>query len=152
MAYQAYSTITIEPTVDTNAYAANDVVGGIITVPLGRFNQGFVVNSMAVFGNTQTPALTFKLFDSLPTATYTDNAAYAPSAADLLNDIGTTLSVAAADYATENSLRIARVQDINRVITMRQQGSQNLYMVLVAGNAFTFTTTSSLQIRLTVIA
>lgn len=79
--------VSVTPTVTAGAYSAGDIVGGLL-----QFSNAFSdshkkgrVKSVAIADlANQTATYDLVFFKSVPATTYTDNAAFDPSDADLL--------------------------------------------------------------------
>lgn len=90
------------PTITKGAYAAGDVVGGLL-----RFNPtpekgGIITQARIVDEDNIRPEGTLWIFEQFPTA-IADNGVFAPTAGDLMKCVG-RISVVAADYTQINSL------------------------------------------------
>ncbi len=122
-------TLTITPAVTAGAYSANDVVGGLLT-----FSNAFPtiskkgrVTTVAVFDDAgQTASYELFLFKSLP-ATITDNAAWAPSKANLLESRSWT-NLATTDKFAAGTRSVTPLQSMNAFI---ESDSTTLYGYLV---------------------
>lgn len=147
--------ITVTPTLDTSAYAANDRLGSIMTLTNVILNPGGLVeleDVLIVDGATQSQAIDVIIFDSLPTIASADNAAIDFTDAQALKIVG-SVSVAAASYKATASN--SYVQAGNLGIMMRAalpdspQGSpsNNLYAILVCRSGTPTYAASSLQVR-----
>lgn len=140
--------ITINPTVSTSpAYTAGDAVGGKETLTSAvRISGGYVeLDSIEVIDRSnQKPALTILVFDSDPAAaTITDNAAFVFST-DISKLVAQVL-IAQADYTTTNSIGVACIGAIKKVI--KASGSANLYAAVVTTGTPTFTGTTDITIK-----
>ena len=135
--------VTVTP--DTDAYTAGDVVGGLLTFPvMGRNMDGGILQSAVIIDQDSVAAeMTLYLFDAEP-STIADDAAFAPTVADL-NKLIRVVTFAAADYVTVNSLDYLVVDDINGVLPKNQ-----VYGYLVCGATPTFT--NDITIRLMVLS
>lgn len=108
--------ITASPTVSTTAYAANDVVGGVVS--LGSVVIPTKLQSVTVIDRSaQAAALEIVLFEKMPTAsTLTDNAAPVLAAAEVGNIVA-RVPVAAADYAAAiGGVRVATLANLQRFV------------------------------------
>ncbi len=122
--------VTVTPVISaTPDYTAGDAVGGVQTVgPLGSHNGSGILKTVAITdAANQKPVLTLLLFKALPTGTYTDNGAAAPSAGDRLVFLG-KINIAATDWETINSVGYATV-DVAHVI--KGDVDRKLYVVAV---------------------
>lgn len=145
-------TVSVTPVITAGAYSANDVVGGLLTfqlsnVPLAGADPafGFVRVARISDDDNEKASLELHLFREAPTA-IADNAAFAPSFADLQKRIG-SVAIATGDYVTINS----NAQAVKSGIEMEFDAPDgNLYGYLVATGTPTYTATSDLAIALTV--
>jgi len=90
--------IAVTPTVGLDAYTAADVVGGLLTFAIA--DQGFdglIRGVLLTDDAAQSEQYKLYISDALP-STIADDAAYAPTIADL-NKLATTVVVATADWA-----------------------------------------------------
>ena len=100
MALSKPLTIDVELTVDTDAYTALDVVGGLLTFAVGSPTGGCILNSVTLIDeDNQSEDYKLYLFDSKPTV-IADDAAYAPAIADVRKRVRTIDIVAYEDPAT----------------------------------------------------
>lgn len=100
--------VVATPTLTAGAYSAGDVCGGLITLPVqdNATGRGGVVRSVALVDDAnQGVACTVYFFERAPVGII-DNAAYAPTVADLAKMVG-FVNITAADYVTLNSNKIA---------------------------------------------
>lgn len=143
-------TITTALTVDTNAYTANDVVGGLLTFNVANAGGGGVIRWASIVDDDNEKAeLALYLFDATPT-TIADDAAFAPAIADLKKYIGKIL-FQAADYETINSNAVAMIghgvsTDLLNIDFNTTNG--NIYGYLVCTATPTYTAVTDLTIRL----
>ena len=93
--------IQTRPTIQTAAYEANDVVGGVQELPLrgSAVGSGLLTNVTIADLANQKPALTILFFKAELAGTYTDGAAASPDNADYGELIG-TVSIAGSDWTT----------------------------------------------------
>jgi len=100
------------PTLDTNAYSANDVLGGLLTLAVCKpGGAGILRHVDVVDDDNQKIAGKLHIFNAQPTALL-DDAEFLPVVADLKKRIG-QIQVNAADYVTWNSNAQAFVRDQN---------------------------------------
>lgn len=140
---------TVTPTND--AYTANDVIGGLITVSLidaGATIAGGILSAITLIDDDNEGAeLQLWCFDSAPT-TIADDAAFEPTAADLLKVFYLT-TFAAAEYTTINSLKIAQETGIN--LTFKTDGGGNFYFYVVCTGTPTYAATKTLKFRFGIV-
>lgn len=141
-----YRTIDTELTVDTDAYTANDVVGGLLTLDAHSIGGGLIVDIMLVDEDSAAAPFTLYIFDSKP-ATIADDAAFAIVIADLRKLIR-AVDIAAGDYTTVNSLDYAQKTGLN-IPFIAQDG--NLYAYLVTTGTPNYTNADALYLRLLVL-
>lgn len=131
-------------TVDTDAYTAGDVVGGLLTMPIKAAAGGGILNSvLLVDGDGVGADLTLYVFRAAPTS-FADDAAFAPTAADLqalvaIVKLGTSTSI--------NSTSVYHVPDVNQAFR-----ADALYGYLVAAGTPTYTNADALSLRLSVVS
>lgn len=149
MHYTKFINSSVNPTIDTDAYTANDVMGGLLsfdvsslTVNGGLINQAILVDEDAVAAD-----LTLYLFESTP-ATIADDAAFAPVIADM-NKLVAVIAFADADKSTVNSIDYLIKEDINNVFTTTDG---TLYGYLVDGTGGTWTNADAITIRLYIVS
>lgn len=95
--------VTVTPTITLNAYTANDVVGGLMTFTFTEPTFDGAIRSVLVTdAANQSEGYTLYIFNELP-STIANDAPFAPVIADL-KKIATTVTVAAGDYTSVNSL------------------------------------------------
>lgn len=137
--------ISIPLTVSLSAYAANDVVGGLIKVPFKGYGNGGEIRHITVADDDNVKApLSFYFFRSLPTSIL-DNSAFAPAFEDLKN-LMLVVEVAASDYRVLNSNAWAIKNDINTTVDPE---SDTLYVYAVTTATPTYSTTSALEVSFT---
>lgn len=159
MEYNDSREFDIALTITAGAYSANDVVGGLITIPVAtssdaqhQIKRGFpsgvrgIVRRLIVHDDdNERAAMKLHLFKSAP-ATIADNAAFAPTFADLQKRIG-QIDVATADYSTINSNAQAIEDDLALDFTTLDG---NLYAYLVCNATPTYTATTDLSLSINV--
>ena len=117
-------------TVDTDAYTAGDVVGGLITVPMHSAGGGGRITDIYLTdAANQSEPYTIYIFRQKPTVIADDAAWPGTLAIGDLDKLIRKVSLAAAHYTAINSLGWAHIPDleINFQIT-----DGNLYFYLVA--------------------
>ena len=128
---------------DTDAYTANDVVGGLLVFE-GIARSGLVVSVVLSEDDNEGAAFELWVFDSEP-STIVDNAPFAPTIADL-QKLVTKIVVAANDYTTVNSLKVAEVKLTTNLPFMNTK----LWGYLVAQAGETFAASKTVTIRMIV--
>ena len=147
--YGQQKTITTALTVGTDAYTANDVVGGLITFDVANSaGSGLIRWASVVDDDAEDAELALYLFDAVPT-TIADDAAFAPTVADLKKYIGKIL-FEAADYEDINSNGVAMLghgvsTDFLNIDFKTDTG--NIYGYLVCTGTPTYTAATDLTIR-----
>lgn len=145
----AYLAGTANPS-DGGTYSDGDVIGGLITFEaIPGASGAAILNAIYLADDDgEGSALDLFLFNAAPT-TIADDAAYAPVAADHASKLIYKCAIAAADYATENSLKFAIKEDINLV--MHGDGANKVYGYLVAnGSAPSYAANKTLVVRLAI--
>lgn len=145
MSGNLFPRIELAPTITAGAYSDGDVVGGLLTLEESGIVRGSILNKICVVdAANQKAAFDLWLFNAAPTAVL-DNAAFAPTAADLKKVI-TRVNFPAASYQTEGSLAHGELDDINNLITSNY-GTLYAYIVL-SGSTPTYAATTDLWIAL----
>jgi hypothetical protein len=144
--------IAVTPTVDTVAYTAGDVVGGLMTFAVTP--QGFdgeIKSVLVTDAANQKEPYTLYVFNEAPT-TFADQAAFMPTAADL-NKLVTTVTVGTADYTTSASTigyaLLGGHEDTDMAIPVHSDNG-DLYIYAVAASTPDYTTASDLVLTVTV--
>lgn len=133
-------------TPDTSAYAANDVVGGLLTFE-SNARKGILTGAIIGDDDNEGAEYTLHLFDVVPTS-IADNAAFQPSFADMQNWIG-SITIASADYTSftdteANTFKVAWSNTQSASITF----DSAVWGFLVATGTPTFDADSTIFIRL----
>lgn len=142
----------VTPVIDDDAYTAGDVVGGLITFNVSSPSGCGIINAMRIADDDDEKAvLTLYVFNAAPT-TIADDAAFAPTIADLKKLVA-KIEIAADDYTsisdgTANNA-YALKQDLNEVY--KADGKGNLYGYLVCTATPTYTAATDLTIILSVL-
>jgi hypothetical protein len=142
--------VEVSPTVDTAVYAANDNIGGKLTlsnvVPVG--GQAAILDQVVLRdASNQKPVLEILIFDANPTAaTLTDNAAIVPSTD--ISKIVARLSVVAGDWATVGSMGFATLKNLG-VYVKPAAGGTTLYAALMAVATPDFVAATDLRLEFT---
>lgn len=147
MRHTKYIKVTVSPTIDTSAYAANDVIGGLLEFDVSDLtvNGGIINSALLVDEDEEGAALALWLFDAVP-ATIADQAAFAPTFANLLN-LRTVVDF--STYAGINGKSYSLVEDINTVFST---STGKLYGYLVATGTPTYTETTDISIALMIVS
>ena len=105
--------VTVSPTISTAIYASGDAVGGLLTFANAVRKTSFtgtIVAATLIDAGAQSAALVLQLFDRTFTPT-ADQAAYAPSDADIVNAIA-NIPFATADYVGGSANKVAHVRNL----------------------------------------
>lgn len=149
------------PVIDTAIYTAGDNVGGRMLIDgFGTFGAGLLKDVTITDFDNQKAALTLLFFDSLPAATFTNNAAFpALAAADLAKVIG-KVEIAATDYTTFNGRAVATVATSISLWGVQStpapdggtgSDKRSLYYAIQTSGTPTYTTAGSLGVQLGVL-
>jgi hypothetical protein len=120
----------------SGSYAAGDVIGGLLTLATGTRPGGTLRNLLLIDAANNGAALNLWLFSKAP-STFADNAAFAPSANDLTKLIG-VVQIAATDYLTVNSLKVADVVVNREYVLNNNSNALYGYLVNAASGAQTY--------------
>lgn len=151
--------IIVTPTVSVSpAYTAGDSVGGEnVIAALGSQTRRGVLKSLVVVDNgNQKANLTILIMRAAMVTAPVDNAAFAPTAADLLNTVA-KINVATADYETINSKAVACIE-LSRSITgeaaatLTQQTPARLWVYILTTGTPTYTAVDNLKLVLGFLA
>ena len=146
-------TVAVTPTIDTDAYTANDVVGGLMTFAFGGVGGSGSIRSITIADDDdEKAAFTLYIFNAAP-STIADDAAFAPTIADL-KKLVTTVLVEAGDYATVNSNAYAILGGHEDLATKNMDipyasADGNLYMYAVCTATPTYTAATDLTFTIT---
>jgi hypothetical protein len=144
--YNRTVTIDVPLTIDTDAYTAGDVVGGLLAIPFTRVGGGGLLRRLMVIDDdNEKTELTVYVFDQQP-STIADDAAFAPTVADLKKLIGSVVA-AAADYVTLGANAIAVKANIDMDISA-PVGS--IWAYVVCTGTPTYAAETDLMLRLTI--
>ena len=149
--------VSVTRPADTTAYAPGDVVGTAVTGTLiipnasfGEFDAGIiqqaVVVSSAAVGTS--PDLELWLFDST-VAAIADNAAWAPTDAEMLTLVG-IVEFPTADWKLASTSAVCVADNISLPFNTKK-GTSKLYGVLVVRNAYVPVSGEIFTLRLQVI-
>lgn len=140
----------LTPAISTSIYAAGDCVGTIMPVTVSQYGTTVLKNIVVTDNDNEKANLTFVFFKRSPAGTFTDNAAFPLSAADLGLVVGKA-NVVTTDYETINSKAIA---DVECSIVLKAEGnetpptSSTIYMGILTTGTPTYTTTTDLGVKL----
>lgn len=125
------NSVTVTPTITTDAYTANDCVGGIQTLANAartQNNETILLSLKITDLAAQDAVLNIFFFESNPAAgTYTDNAELDIHDTDMAKCLG-AIEVAAADYLSAKDNSVATVRNIG--FGMTPSGSSSLYALV----------------------
>jgi hypothetical protein len=129
------------------AYTANDIVGGLLTFPIGNGSPciAMVTGVQVGIKAAVTSTLTLLLFDSVPTngGSVADNAALALAGGDIIK-LAKAIPVSTLfDCGTPNAYSADALN-----IPIRPVDGVNLYGLLIDGTGFTLTSTTDVTVRL----
>lgn len=147
-----YTVVTPTIVVSTApAYSAGDDIGGIIALPssLGVSDMSGALDSLLItdVANQKAPLIIF-LLDSLPTGTYTDNAAFTLAAADVPKVLA-MFSVLTAAYTSDGTTAAYNVGHLG--YGLKSTSSGGLYMLVYTSGTPTYVATTDLRMRLGVL-
>ncbi len=139
--------VSVIPTIDTSAYAADDQLGGIqtLTALCGRGGRGTTIQNITVLDKAaqEAPMVLF-FFNQLPTVASSDNGALTISDAEMEKCVGTIL-VAVGDYQSVAGSSIATVKPSAACLGLRsEEDSGNIYVVAKITNSATYGSASDL--------
>ena len=132
------------PTLDTNAYAAGDHMGTLMTVDPSfsgiKDGDAYVLQSITIVDKAkQDAAINVFFFDESPTLTSSDNAALDISDAEMADKCVGFVSIAAGDYADLNVNSVATVRNLGlNVKPIDADASGPFYAILQSQGAPTY--------------
>lgn len=139
--------VEVALTVGTDAYTAGDVVGGLITFDVGSpGNGGYVSRVKIVDDADQKEAYKLYVFDATP-STIADDAAFAPTVADLKKLIN-VITIAATDYTTINGNAYAIKALGADLVDFKTVSGENLYAYLVCDDTPDYAAAADLTIEI----
>lgn len=146
--------VDVTPTISTAQYAANDQVGGIMTLsaaalvpPTGGGSETTLVKLAVIDKAKQSAALTVFLFQSLPTVASSDNAALDIADAQMSNCVG-AVRITAADYDSVNASCVGTLNIAETGLLCRSEDAAgHLYAVAMTTGTPTYDTTTALTFR-----
>lgn len=138
----------------TPDYSAGDNVGGTFTInPQTMPNHGIKIQDLTLVDISNVgPALRIFFFHTLPTGTYTDNAALDLSATDATYLIG-QVKIASTDWETTDSYKIVSVSGLQMIAgpgsvrTVGGQVDRTIYGAIVADGAWNAASTADLTLQ-----
>ena len=137
--------VDVTPAITAGAYAAGDVIGGLLTFDVYSAGGGGTIRRVVMIDTDDEKAAgKLYLFNAAPSG-IADNAPFVPTAADMkkLIDI---VSISAADYVSINSKAAAIKRDL---AIDYQTANGRVYAYWVCDATPTYTTTGDLTFRLT---
>lgn len=142
----------VPPVTASSAYAANNVVGGILHFPnmLGIAQSGVVLSAWLQMKSAQTAEFDLYLFDALPTGTFADKGGAAIAAADVPHCIGRIQFPATAALSELGSNHT--LYEANGVAKAIAPGVRDLYGVLITKGTPTFGSVSDVTVNLGTLA
>jgi hypothetical protein len=114
------TTVSVQPTLDTDAYTANDAIGGMLTFSgavRGQSTTGVLQTVVIIDDDLQDAETELWLFDQSFTAT-ADDAAFDPTDADLENLIG-VVSTADGTYYDGSDNSVCVIRNIGLVLDLK---------------------------------
>lgn len=130
------ATASITRPANTTAYAAGDVIGGLLTFGAGQA-QGNIETALLLDSTAEVtkPECDLFLFSSPPTVA-ADNAAFAPTDDEVMNTCFGVLTFLAANFHVAGANGIAHCLLQQSPVVTFVAPSGNFYGVLVARNAY----------------
>ena len=146
--------VSVTPTVDTSIYASGDVIGGLMTFTgalSGWTGSGIITGSLIADKSKVAHDLELHVFESEPTGPFTDQAAYAPTNADLLKEVAVISfgSTSRFDGASNGVKYLGSISCPVRARSGSNVGTA-LYGVLVSRGTPTFAGSSDITVRLAI--
>lgn len=143
--------IQVTPTISAaGIYAAKDAIGGIMTFANATRTSGSggILESVTIVDKDQEmAAMDLVLFSATIAGTVTDNAAFDPTDADMLNCVG-WVPILTGDYADFNDNALAVRSGLGIAYTC---AATSLFGALVARGTPTYTGTSDIVVTLGVV-
>jgi len=142
--------IKVIPTITAGIYSAGDAVGGLLTFAAAASvykGEGDITKLVIVDDAKQDAILDLWLFDQTFTA-MVDNAAWAPSDADLENCIG-VLHIVAADYEDGSDNSVATLE-CDFAFTLVAAGTSLFGQLVSPTSTPTYAATDDLTVKITV--
>lgn len=142
--WQRTGQAVVLPTISTDAYSADEVIGGLLEFPVASAGGGGMLQAVLVVDKADVAAaLTLYLFSSRPTE-FEDGDAFMPTADDLLAMVG-MVTLAGDQYETANSIAYQQVVALNMPYSVR---GRYLYGYLVAGATPDYDAVDDLAIKI----
>lgn len=134
----------VRPTISTDAYSADDVIGGLLEFVVASAGGGGVLQQvLLVDAAEEAAALGLYLFSGMPSE-FEDGDPFEPTADDLAMLVG-VVALKADDYETVNNLAYQQVGNIGLVYTVH---GRYLYGYLVAGATPDYDAADDLAIKI----
>lgn len=147
MSFTKFIKPSVNPTLDTDAYTAGDVMGGLLQFDVSGFviNGGIINQAVLIDEDSIGLGLKLYLFEAQPT-TIADDAAFAPT----IDDVNKMVAVIAfPSFTTINSMDYSIIEDINNIFVTT---GAVLYGYLVADGASNHTNADAITIRLYILS
>lgn len=139
--------VTLATDASTN-YASGDVIEGVQVVDTGLGELAVLVTSMSVVDRDGVTPAVKVIFLNGPQTVAADNAAYAPTDADLLNEGTESVTVAAGDYTSYSGNGKAEKAELKCTVLL--QGGMLRFLVLADG-AINFSSAAGLSVRVALL-
>lgn len=141
--------ISITPVISTGAYGAGDSIGGSIKID-GAFRGGQtlsgIIQSLAIVGENTVALIDVNVHYFATDPGAVDNAAFDPSATILAKKVPGNISLAIADDLTEFDAQDI-LEKTNLGMPYQVAPGSNLYAVIIASGAVTFSSTSGIIVN-----
>jgi hypothetical protein len=138
--------VDVQLTVGTDAYTIGDNVGGLQTFNMADqgVGGGGRITQISLFDDDDLKApLEIHIYHEAPT-TFVDDAAFAPTFADLKKEVR-EVTMEAGDYVTQNGNAVGHKPNLD--IDYKHDAGGNIYLNLVALSAVNPTTASAYYLR-----
>lgn len=145
--------VEVTPAVSTSAYADKDAIntGGIITLPnvvSSRGDVAYLAGITVTDAANQKSALSLYFFNAAIASTFTDNAVFDPTDAEILANFVGYVALASASYISLNDNAVG-TQTPAYPIAMKTKNSTNLYLAIVSAGTPTYVAAADLKFRFT---
>lgn len=147
MSFTKFINPSVNPTIDTDAYTAVDVMGGLLEFDVSglAINGGILNQAILIDEDSLGVSCNLYLFEAEPT-TIADDEAFAPT----IDDLSKLFAVIAfTTFTTINSLDYSIVDDINNLFVTTDG---KLYGYLVTDGTPDPTTVDAITIRLYIVS